>query len=125
MFGKMRIDPLLEVGPKTDVTIAVGALLALTENTKISRWIQFPAAVFLFLTVEGDPNSGAFYLLDRKSATWYSIDFEDEQFGGYSVQHCDELVRDCEFLALVERPGLLRSGLNWVLAPGEVPVAIA
>jgi hypothetical protein len=39
MFGRMRIDPLLEVGPKTDVAIAVGALLALTENTKIARWI--------------------------------------------------------------------------------------
>jgi hypothetical protein len=59
MFGRMRIEPLLEVGPKTDVTIAVGTLLSLTENTKIARWIQFPAAVFLFLTVEGDPNSAA------------------------------------------------------------------
>jgi hypothetical protein len=26
MFGKMRIDPLLEVGPKDDVRIAVGAI---------------------------------------------------------------------------------------------------
>jgi hypothetical protein len=63
--------------------------LAITDNTKIERWIQFPAAVLLFLTVEGNPNSGAFYMLDRKSSSWYSIDFEDEQFGGYSVQNCD------------------------------------
>jgi predicted glycosyltransferase involved in capsule biosynthesis len=77
----------------------------------------------LFLTVEGDPKSGAFYLLDRKSSIWYSIDFEDEQFGGYSVEDFDELARDCKFLALVERPSLLRSGLNWVLSREQGPVA--
>jgi hypothetical protein len=123
VFGTMRIDPLVQTGGERDLTIAVGALLALTEDTRIERWIQFPAAVLLFLTVEGDPKSGAFYLLDRKSSIWYSIDFEDEQFGGYSVEDFDELVRDCKFLALVERPSLLRSGLNWVLSREQGPVA--
>ena len=31
----------------------------------------------------GDPDSGAVYVLDRKKGTWYAVDFEDEQFGGY------------------------------------------
>jgi len=35
--------------------------------------------------VSGDPESGALYVLDRKPGTWYSVDFEDEQFGGNSV----------------------------------------
>jgi len=44
-----------------------------------------PASVLLFLLVPDDPDSGAVYVLDRKKGTWYAVDFEDEQFGGYSV----------------------------------------
>jgi hypothetical protein len=43
--------------------------------------------------VPGNPDSGAVYVLDRQKGTWYAVDFEDEQFGGYSVsQH---LYFDC------------------------------
>jgi hypothetical protein len=41
--------------------------------------------VLLFLCAPGDPESGAVYVLDHKPGTWYLVDFEDEQFGGYSV----------------------------------------
>ena len=124
MFGNMQIESVLEVSTKANVKVAVGQLLALTHRVRIARWIQFPAALFLFL-VEDDRNAGAFYLLDRKTATWYSIDFEDEQFGGYTIENCQQLVSDCKFLSLVERPGLLRSGLQWTLMVGETPVALA
>ena len=29
------------------------------------------------------------------------------------------LLKECDLLALVERPGLLRTGLPWVLGPGK------
>ncbi|HEY4960998.1 MAG TPA: hypothetical protein VII29_09085, partial [Terriglobales bacterium] len=80
-----------------------------------------PASVLLFLLAPGDPGSGAVYVLDRKKGTWYAVDFEDEQFGGYSVSQLETLLKDCNFLDLIERPGLLRSGLRWVVLPGTRP----
>ena len=72
----------------------------------------------------GDPDSGAVYVLDRKQGTWYAVDFEDEQFGGYSVTHLESLLNECKFLDLIERPELWHTGLPWVLAPGTAPEAV-
>jgi hypothetical protein len=77
----------------------------------------------VFLVVPGDPGSGAVYILDRNKGTWYAVDFEDEQFGGYTVVQLEQLLRECGFLALVERPGLWRGGLVWSLEPGMPPEA--
>ena len=88
-----------------------------------SRWIELPASVLLFLLVPGDPESGAVYVLDRKPGTWYAVDFEDEQFGGYSVAQLESLLIDCKFLDLIERPGLWRTALRWVVIPGIRPEA--
>jgi hypothetical protein len=51
------------------------------------------------------------------------VDFEDEQFGGYSVSQLEKLLKDCKFLDLIERPGLWRAGLQWVVRPGMQPEA--
>jgi len=79
--------------------------------------MEFPAAALLFLTVAGDSESGALYVLDRKTGTWLWLDFEDEQYGGYAVSDFDLLVREYDFLSLVERPGLLRANSGWLLEP--------
>jgi len=99
----------------------MAALVKVTETVEIVRWIEFPASVLLFLVVPGDSDSGAVYVLDRKKGTWYAVDFEDEQFGGYSVSQLETLLRDCNFLDLIERPGLWRAGLRWVVLPGMRP----
>src|SRR6185437_13673855 len=57
--------------------------------------------------------------LDRKTRTWFWLDFEDEQYSGYSVDDFDLLVREYDFLSLVERPGLLRAKQGWLLEPGK------
>jgi len=57
-----------------------------------------PASLVLFLLVPGDPESGAAYVLDRKSGTWYAVDFEDLQYGGYSVTQLETLLKDCSSL---------------------------
>ena len=49
-------------------------------------------------------------VLDRKNGIWYAIDFDDEQFGGYSVTYLESLRNECKFLDLIERPGLWRTG---------------
>jgi len=123
MFGRMMIEPVVQIGPGADMQTAIAALTKATENVEIVRWIELPASVLLFLLVPGDPDSGAVYVLDRKKGTWYSVDFEDEEFGGYSVSQLEMLLNECNFLDLVERPGLWRTGLRWVVSPGMRPEA--
>jgi hypothetical protein len=123
MFGRMMIEPLVQVDPGADLQSAMAALVKVTETVEIVRWIEFPASVLLFLLVPGDPDSGAVYVLDRRKGTWYAVDFEDEQFGGYSVSQLEMLLKECNFLDLIERPGLWRAGLQWVILPGTQPEA--
>ena len=123
MFGRMMVEPVVQVDPGVDLQTAVAALRKVTENVEIVRWIEFPNSLLLFLLVPGDPESGAVYVLDRKNGTWYAVDFEDEQFGGYSVSQLVALLKECSFLDLVERPGLWRTGLTWMLSPGKAPEA--
>ena len=123
MFGRMMVTPIVQIGADADLQAAIAALLQAAENVEIVRWIELPASVLLFLLVPGDPDSGAIYVLDRKKGTWYAVDFEDEQFGGYSVSQLEMLLKDCNFLDLIERPGLWRTGLRWVVLPGMVPEA--
>ncbi|MGO9438667.1 MAG: hypothetical protein ACLP00_30690 [Terracidiphilus sp.] len=123
MFGRMMVEPVVQVEPGVDLQTAIAGLIKIAENVEIVRWIEFPASVLLFLLVPADPDSGAVYVLDRKKGTWYAVDFEDEQFGGYSVSQLEMLLRDCKFLDLIERPGLWRTGLRWVVLPGMVPEA--
>ena len=123
MFGWMMASPVVQVDPGGDLLAATVALIEVTENVEIVRWMEFPNSLLLFLLVPGDPESGAVYVLDRKKGTWYSVNFEDEQFGGYSVSQLETLLRDCNFLVLIERPELWRTGLPWVLSPGKLPEA--
>ena len=123
MFGRMMIEPIVQVALGADLQTSVAALTKVTESVDIVRWMEFPNSVLLFLLVPGDPKSGAVYVLDRKNGTWYSVDFEDEQFGGYSVAQLEMLLKDCSFLDLVERPGLWRTGLLWELSRGRRPEA--
>ena len=123
MFGRMMVEPVVHVYPGVDLQTAVTALIKVAENVEIVRWIELPASVLLFLLVPRDPESGAVYVLDRQKGSWYAIDFEDEQFGGYSVSQLEKLLNDCKFLDLIERPGLWRTGLPWVLSQGKPPEA--
>jgi len=126
MFGKMNVIPIVdlrhtpeEVGGSVDG--AVARLLDVTEHPTIAKWVQFPKALFVFLVVPADPESGAFYVYDRRARIWFWVDFDDENFGGYTVSDFDRLVRECRFLDIVERPQLLPSQECWVLQTGLRP----
>jgi len=118
MFGHMKAQPILAVG-MSSVESAVSTLLAPTENAQPTRWIEFPASILLFATVPCDPESGAFYVFDRRTRSWLWIDFEDTQYGGYTIGDFDLIVHEYDFLSLVERPGLLRAETGWLLEPGK------
>jgi hypothetical protein len=94
---------------------AVARLLDATGHSRIEKWVQFPKAPFVFLVVPGDPESGAFYVYDRRARVWYWVDFDDEKFGGYTVSDFERLVRECRFLDLVEQPDLLTSEKPWIV----------
>jgi hypothetical protein len=118
MFGHMKAQPIIRVA--TTVTCdAVEALIAATENAQAVRWIEFPAALLLFVVVPGDCESGALYVFDRRTNTWLWLDFDDGQYGGYSTGDFDLLVKEYDLLTLVERPGLLRADAGWLLEPGK------
>jgi len=119
----MTVTPILQVGRDADLQASIAALSRAAEPAEIVRWIEFPNCLLLFLLVPGDPDSGAVYILERKTGTWYSVDFDDTQYGGYSVSQLEELLKDCHFLDLVERPGLWRTGLNWRVESGKRPEA--
>lgn len=117
MFGHMKTEPILTVPPGCSLEESVSSLIEATDGAQPVRWLEFPAAVLLFVTTTPDSQSGAFYVLERKTRTWLWVDFEDEQYGGYSLSDFDLLVREYDFLSLVERPSLLRAEAGWLLEP--------
>lgn len=125
MFGTMSVTPLLdlrnapaEVANSSDG--AVARLLDVTDHPQVEKWFQFPKALFIFLVVPGDLESGAFYVYHRRSKIWFWVDFDDDKFGGYSVSDFDRLVRECRFLDIVERPDLLAKN-RWIVELGLRP----
>ena len=117
MFGHMKAQPILKL-ENSSPEAAITALVAITENAQPVRWIEFPASILWFASVQGDPESGAFYVFDRKACSWFWIDFDDQQYGGYSVSDFDLLIHEYDILTLVERPGLLKAAPGWMLEPG-------
>jgi hypothetical protein len=118
MFGHMKAQPILAV-PTVSSEPAVAALLAITENAQPVRWIEFPTSILLLVSVQADPESGALYVFDRRTSTWFWIDFDDQQYGGYSQSDFDLLIHEYDILSLVERPGLLKATPGWILEPGR------
>lgn len=116
MFGHMKAQPILSVRT-CSIDQATAALLAITDDAQPVRWIEFPTSLLLLVSVQGDSESGAFYVFDRRTGTWLWIDFDDQQYSGYSTSDFDLLVREYDFLSLVERPGLLKATPGWLLEP--------
>ena len=123
IFGPMSVDAILSVKPGCDPLVAVRALVEWAERVKVMKGIEFPDSILVFLMIPGDLTSGSIYAFDRKSGIWYWIDFEDSQYGGYSREELERLLSEGNFLSLIERPGLLGSGLKWVVKCGQVPIA--
>jgi len=100
---------------------AVAKLLEFAEYPKLLRWIQFPTTLIVFLAHEDSIDSGAVYVYDRKRCVWLWVDFDDQNYGGYSPSEFDVLVNQCHFLRLVASPGLVRSPVQWLVRPGQWP----
>lgn len=119
MFGHMKTQPIINVRSGCSIEEAIQTLVRVTDGAQPVRWLEFPSAILLCVTVITDSSSGALYVLDRKRGLWLWIDFEDEAYGGYSASDFDRLVHEYDFLSLVERPGLLSAVSGWILEPGK------
>jgi hypothetical protein len=110
-FAPMNVTPLLtleELGLDRRVTVEEASMgLARAAEAQIVRWVQFPAGVLFFTLVSGDPESGAIYVFDRKTGVFYWLNFEDQKWGGYSVEDYRALVRQHKLTALAQRPAIL------------------
>ena len=117
MFGRMSATPILSDMPGCPLERAVKTLSDATEGAIPMRWIEFPTSILIFTSVAGNPGPGALYVLDRRIGTWLWVDFDAEQYAGYDAHDFDLLVREYDFLSLVERPALLSAGPDWCVQP--------
>ena len=130
MFGMMTVVPIIDLRDASDdasgsLNGAVSKLLNATEHPMVAKWVQSPKSLFVFLVMAGDPESGAFYLYDRLSKIWFWLDFEDDNFGGYTVNDFDRLMRECRFQEIIERPHLLPGKNRWFVQKGFRPQQIS
>src|SRR5207244_11374648 len=115
VFGQMCVTETLALSKLETLDEAVARLLEFAEYPKLLRWIQFPTALIVFLAHQDSPDSGAVYVYDRKRCVWLWVDFDDQNYGGYSPSEFDVLINQCHFLRLVASPGLLRSSVQWLV----------
>ena len=110
-FARMNVTPLLtlgELGLERRATVEeAGNSLARIAEAQVVRWVQFPAGALFFTLVTGDPESGALYILDRKTGVFYWLNFDDRKWGGYSLAEYHALVRTHRLTTLARRPRLL------------------
>jgi len=124
MFGQMQVTQMFQLSKLETADEAVAKLLEFAEYPKVFRWFQFPTALVVFVAHADSPDSGAVYVYDRKQCVWLWMDFNDQNYDGYSPSEFDVLINKCHFFGLVESPALLESPVQWFVAPGQRPTAL-
>jgi hypothetical protein len=73
------------VDTESDLQAFVGVMdLEFAEYPQMFRWFQFPTALVVFVAHADSLDSGAVYVYDRKQCVWLWVDFNDQNYGGYS-----------------------------------------
>ncbi len=124
MFGEMQTTKVQQLTWEETVDGAVAKLLEFADYPQVLRWYQFPTALVVFLAHDDAPNSGAIYVYDRKRCVWLWVDFNDQNYGGYSPSEFDLLIDQCHFFRLAELPRLLESPVKWFVSPGQMPTVL-
>jgi hypothetical protein len=124
VFGELKVSKILCLTKMETPNQAAARLLEFADYPQILRWFQFPSALVVFLAHTDSPDSGAVYVYDRKHCVWFWIDFNDQNYGGYSPSEFDLLIEQCHFFQLAESPALLTSPVQWLVTPGQVPSVV-
>jgi len=124
MFGELKVRRILSLTKMETTDEAIAKLLKFTDSPQILRWFQFPTALVIFVVHFDCPDCGAVYVYDRKDCVWFWIDFDDQNYGGYSPSEFDLLIEQCHFFQLAESPALLSSPVQWLVTPGQAPSVV-
>jgi hypothetical protein len=124
MFGELQVSLVLQLSKLQTLDEAVAKLLKFADYPNVVRWFQFPTAVVVLLAHDDETDCGAVYVYDRRRCVWFWVDFDDQNYGGYSPAQFDVLINQCHFFRLVESPGLLESPVRWLVTPGQRPTAL-
>jgi len=124
MFGELKVRKIISLTKMETLDQAAAKLLEFSDCPQILRWFQFPSALVVFLAHTDTPDSGAVYVYDRKHCVWFWIDFDDQNYGGYSPSEFDLLIEQCHFFQLAESPALLTSPVRWLVTPGQAPSVV-
>ena len=121
MFGELKVNKILSLTTMETPDQAAAKLLEFAEYPQIFRWYQFPTAIVILVAHADCLDCGAVYVYDRKKCVWLWVDFNDQNYGGYSASEFDVLIEQCHFLKLAESPALLTSPVQWLVAAGQSP----
>ena len=121
MFGGLKVTKILSLTKVETLDQAAAKLLEFAEYPQIFRWYQFPTALVILVAHADCLDCGAVYVYDRKKCVWLWVDFNDQNYGGYSPSEFDVLIEQCHFLKLAESPALLTSPVQWLVAAGQSP----
>jgi hypothetical protein len=121
MFGELKVKKILSLTTIETPDQAAAKLLEFAEYPQISRWYQFPTALVILVAHADCLDCGALYVYDRKKCVWLWVDFNDQNYGGYSPSEFDVLIEQCHFFKLAESPALLTSPVQWLVTAGQSP----
>ena len=121
MFGELRVNKILSLTTMETPNQAAAKLLEFAEYPQIFRWYQFPTALVILVAHADCLDCGAVYVYDRKKCVWLWVDFNDQNYGGYSPSEFDDLIEQCHFFKLAKSPPLLTSPVQWLVRAGQSP----
>jgi hypothetical protein len=121
MLGELKVTKIFSLTKTETLDQAAAKLLEFAEYPQIFRWYQFPTALVILVAHPDCLDCGAVYVYDRKKCVWLWVDFNDQNYGGYSPSEFDVLIEQCHFLKLAESPALLTSPVQWLVAAGQSP----
>jgi hypothetical protein len=75
IFG---IDTIKGIGARSSIWQILEAFVTQTEGLA-SRVSFGPTGAIILTTIPGDPNSGAFYLYDGNTSTFFSLTFDNQE----------------------------------------------
>lgn len=82
---------------------------AARAEARIARWLDYARGALLFLMTPHDPESGWFYVFDRRRGAFYALDFPVEgHFGGFREDEFDCVCADFGLKALARDPRRLQ-----------------
>src|SRR5262249_17374435 len=80
-----------------------------------ARWIQMPGAVLLFQVVPENQASGAIYVYDRQTQTFYMLTFEGED-DNLTLSDFEKVLTEYELLDYIRNPAFASSNFEKLAA---------